>query len=555
MKNINIKILILALALTMSGFLLSSCVESINQAQSQTPSIELYSPLTGDTIYVGKNPISYAAADYSGGSGLAQFEVRVNDGAVDKVYTVNTDGSVTPIYIEVDSTFVNTKISYNVIVYNKAGKLKSTDIQKNIYVRPAPPTAPGKLKISKESNNKFNLTWVDSSNNETGFQLWRKDGADGTYQLLKTLAANAFFADDIVPSQYLIYFYKIRAYNANGFSSFSNEVNTNIAPSNLKATAIGASSVDLSWTDNTLFEDGFRIERTNPGTGDWEFVTNVTTNITQYTDQGLSANTTYKYRVAANSSGVLSSWSNEASVTTGSSDVAPPSNLVASFNSTTKKVDVTWSTSNSYTTYVERKEGVAGSYNQIAILDGSGKEYADSNVTNGTIYYYRVRELVAQSYYTSYSNEDSAYVPYLPPDKPDDLRIFSTSQTNTFGLLWNDNSSDEDGFELMRKDGVNGTYQSVQKYAANTIAAYVSVPSDQIIYYFKIRAYKGSLNSAYSNEVNTGSVTGSNITLSLVQATGSYVQLQWTDPYTNEVGFSLERKLSWQSDSEYGSVH
>src|SRR6185437_13689060 len=63
------------------------------------------------------------------------------------------------------------------------------------------------------------------------------------------------------------YSYRVRAYNVGGDSSYSNTASANTstpqpaAPLNLAASAISATRIDLTWTDNSSNEDGFKIER------------------------------------------------------------------------------------------------------------------------------------------------------------------------------------------------------------------------------------------------------------------------------------------------------
>jgi hypothetical protein len=71
------------------------------------------------------------------------------------------------------------------------------------------------------------------------------------------------------------------------------------APSNLTATAIDANSVNLAWADNSNNELGFQIERALSVTGPWVLAGTVGANVTSFTDSGLSASTTYYYRVLA----------------------------------------------------------------------------------------------------------------------------------------------------------------------------------------------------------------------------------------------------------------
>jgi len=82
-------------------------------------------------------------------------------------------------------------------------------------------------------------------------------------------------------------------------------------PSGLNATAVSTSQVNLTWTDNSGNEDGFRIERCQ-GNNCTNFVqiAEVAANTSSYPDPGLSNNTFYRYRVRAFNSAGNSGYSN-----------------------------------------------------------------------------------------------------------------------------------------------------------------------------------------------------------------------------------------------------
>ncbi|MBS3788099.1 fibronectin type III domain-containing protein [Candidatus Bipolaricaulota bacterium] len=97
------------------------------------------------------------------------------------------------------------------------------------------------------------------------------------------------------------------------------------APSNLSGQALSSSEIELTWTDNSTDEDGFRIYRNGSS------LTTVGANQTEFTDTGLSAGTTYTYRVAAYNTHGESPLSNSVDVTT-DSEAGPDSEFTADKN-------------------------------------------------------------------------------------------------------------------------------------------------------------------------------------------------------------------------------
>ncbi len=93
-----------------------------------------------------------------------------------------------------------------------------------------------------------------------------------------------------------------------------------VAPSELSAVLEDDDTIDLSWTDNSSDELGFKIER-RPETGDrYVQVTTVGADVTTYSDGGLPDNTTYSYRVRAYTEAADSDYAVSSNVTTGESD-------------------------------------------------------------------------------------------------------------------------------------------------------------------------------------------------------------------------------------------
>jgi hypothetical protein len=88
------------------------------------------------------------------------------------------------------------------------------------------------------------------------------------------------------------------------------------APSGLTATAVSSTQINLTWNDNSGFnEDGFKIERSQNG-NTWTQIGTVGPGVTSYASTGLSPNKTYHYRVRAYNVLGDSAYSNTASAKT-----------------------------------------------------------------------------------------------------------------------------------------------------------------------------------------------------------------------------------------------
>ena len=180
--------------------------------------------------------------------------------------------------------------------------------------------------VSLSNGTIVNLTFTDNSNNEDGFRIERKTGIGGTYTEIATIGANitSFSNSGLTTNQ--VYYYRVRAYNSAGNSSYSNEyyATTMTAPSGLSSSSVSSTQINLSWTDNALGETGFKIERKTGVSGGWSTIADLAANSSTYSNTGLTSNTTYYYRVRSYASSTTltphySNYSNESNTTTSGS--------------------------------------------------------------------------------------------------------------------------------------------------------------------------------------------------------------------------------------------
>jgi chitodextrinase len=191
------------------------------------------------------------------------------------------------------------------------------------------------------------------------------------------------------------------------------------APSNLTATAASSSLINLSWTASTDNSGvtGYLVERCQ-GVGCSNFAQISTPAVSFFANSGLTASTSYTYRVrATDAAGNLSAYSNIATTTTlAGADATPPtapSNLTATAASSSQ-INLAWTASTDnvgVTGYrIERCQGAAcNNFTQIATPTAT--TFNDTGLPASTSYSYRARATDAAGNLSAYSNVTTATTP------------------------------------------------------------------------------------------------------------------------------------------------
>jgi FtsP/CotA-like multicopper oxidase with cupredoxin domain len=293
------------------------------------------------------------------------------------------------------------------------------------------------------------------------------------------------------------------------------------APTGLVATV--GSPVTLTWTDNSISETGFTIQRSrNAGFTIGLTTVTVGPNVTKYTDATAVVGTSYYYRVQAFSvvgdtvdgagfprKSVNSAFSN--TVTAAAMLIATPTNLQAMINGNPMRITLTWTdASNNETSFAVWRSDNAGAYNQIGTVTrtaaqtsqtGGTVTFNDGNLVVGHTYTYYVTAVNARG---SSLPSNAVTVAFSVPAAPTGLGAVVARGANVYTYLvtltWTDNANNENGFQIQRSTSSNFNAPTTYTVGANVVSFSQSVTRSSSFYY-RVRATNVVGNSGWSNVV------------------------------------------------------
>ena len=392
--------------------------------------------------------------------------------------------------------------------------------------------APTNLSLTP-SDTSIVLNWEDNCVFETGFIIQRSESSvtGSGYLTLDSVDADVTTWTDFDIEEDAWYYYRVAAYipdQRSGYTTTSGVGSPlNFAPTSLTATAVDT-SIQLRWTDNCIFEDGFVLER-DEGFG---FVTlaEIDENITSYLDQDMEYGIVYHYRVAAIADGEMSNYSWEVS------RLSPlqfaPSGLTASHSG--NNIQLVWNDNSNFESgYILERNAGAG-YAHVVTLAANTTNYLDTDMTYDVIYRYRLVAYAGPDI-SDYALSSSIRSPmgFAPTN------LVAVSNDTSITLNWTDECIFEDGFVIERNEGAGYV---VQTTVGIDVTSYTDVDLTEGEYYqYRVAATSNGVQSDYAWSVGISSpIIFAPFSL-YATAIGNTIAVRWTDLCTFEEGFTVER--------------
>ena len=429
------------------------------------------------------------------------------------------------------------------------------------------PAAPTALTATAVSSSQINLSWTDNASNETGFAIDLATDVNFTQNLLTSTvgASSGSSASTSITglSPNTTYYFRVRATNDGGASANSNTANATTtrrppaAPTFLTATAMSAGQIDLSWTDNSIYETGFSIDCATDANFTQNLITSTVgdngSNRASTSITGLSSGTTYYFRVRATNDGGASANSNTANATTMGviQPPAAPSVLTATAVSS-GQINLSWTDNATNETGFAIDLATDVNFTQNMITSTVGANTTLTSITGlspSTTYYFRVRAINGGGASANSNTANATTMGVIQPPAAPSVLTATAVSSSQINLSWTDNASDETGFAIDLATDVNFTQNlltsTVGPNSGSSASASVTGLSPGTTYYFRVRATNGGGVSANSNTANATTMAviqppAAPTALSATAVSSGQINLSWTDNATSETGFAID---------------
>jgi fibronectin type 3 domain-containing protein len=252
-----------------------------------------------------------------------------------------------------------------------------------------PPAAPSNLTGTVVSGSEIDISWTNNATNASNVLIDRS--TDGVhFAQIASVAGTINSYHDTSLSPGVTYYYEVQSSNSAGDSAFSNvfqaaTLTAPAPPSNLTATNITTTEVDLSWTNNATNATGIKILEQLGNNSSLLIASGLSPTTTSYKITGLIPGSTYLFEVdATNSNG-------PSGAATISVDTLPGQVTGVAAKAGQGQITITWSADPGAVTYNVYRATTSGAEGSTPAWSGiAGTSYLDTTAVPGTTYYYEV---------------------------------------------------------------------------------------------------------------------------------------------------------------------
>ena len=413
-----------------------------------------------------------------------------------KLYRSETsEGSFTQIggeiagtdYVDNSDLAANTSYYYQLVACNGNGcSSRSSAVSAT--------TAPETPTVEAQSEGAISISWSAVAG-ATHYKLYRSETSEGSFAQIGGDIAATDYVDDNDLAANTSYDYQLESCNGNGCSSRSSVVSATTAPGRLSALTVAAQSegaVSISWSA-VAGATHYKLYRSATSEGSFDQIGGDITATDYVDDNGLAANTSYYYQLAACSGNGCSSRSSAVSATTAPETPEMPTAATQSESA----ISISWSAVAGATHYkLYRSATSEGSFDQIG-GDIAATDYVDDNdLAVNTSYYYQLAACSSNGC----SSRSSAVSATTAPEMPE-TPTAATQSESAISISWSAVAG-ATHYKLYRSDTSEGSFDQVGGEIAGTDYVDNSGLAVNTSYYYQLEACNDNGCSGRSLEVS-----------------------------------------------------
>ena len=320
-------------------------------------------------------------------------------------------------------------------------------------------------------------------------------------------------------------------------------------PSSVEARVLGDSVVRLTWRDNSMIEDGYRVYVSTDGGTTYNLLANLGPNQTSFDDTGIFSEGERIYRVVSFKGSGESNYLNRdgeplASCHAGIWIINSPDSLSASQYGD-GGVNLTWvdrsQIEDGYR--VEYRVGGNSTWLLLAELPANSTSYLVPYMGDGEKIYFRVFAFKNTPHGRVYS-PSSDEVEFVPLRKPSGISVERAGAVRV-RLSWSD-CAGEDGYIVERRRGT-GEFVQVAILGPDVLS-YEDEVDDGYNYTYRVRQKKESWVSNPSSEVSIWIDLLPPQDFQVFLGTNNNPVLVWSDTSRGNDGYIVERRLSTEAN-------
>lgn len=366
---------------------------------------------------------------------------------------------------------------------------------------PAKPGIPQQVTAAAEASQ-IMIRWAAADARATRFRIERRPAPLGDFAEIGTAGATArSYADSSVTAG-VAYIYRVRSENAQGLSEPSSpslvtaSASQLAAPTDLRATAMSPTQINLSWSASGPPATSFVMERRQESAVAFAFFATASPgSVRAFQDSTAQPDTKYRYRIRALDSAGGSPFSEEATATTPALVLTAP--VLRATAISTSRIRLTWTaTATGIVRFIVERRSGNGQYVEVSRPGSAVTTLDDDGLAVSTQYVYRMR-LETTAALSPYSNEATATTLQGLPLAPTNLQATATSSTEVT-LTWVNNAPDATAIRIDMLESGATNFTDLGPAASLTS---VRIPNlrPSTAYGFVVRAQNAAGFSPYSN--------------------------------------------------------